>query len=436
MFPWIESEHQLGRAREIWHAALAAPFFAAKYAGMPAPMDWMQWRALPVLSRQELYDNAWPRTGTMLTVPPEGMIVTSTGGTSGMARYTVLTHAEWDRFCAEQARALALIGVGAKDRVANLLVAGSLWPSFLGGHEIIKRLGALHLPISANIPVETVLRFCREFQPTVMLSLPTLFVFLADLALRDAIRFPGLRLIAYAGEHMSPAVRAHLQHAFGAEVEIHALAYTSADAGLMGYQCRHCAPNAYHVPSDFQLIEVVDMERGRVAESGEEGELLVTNLARRSQPIVRYRIGDRGCYTGESCACGDRNPVLRLAGRAGDDFKLGGAYVAMAVVERAVETVSGRDGISPNYCLRIADEANRIALELVVEAGDPAAAAPHAETLVGALETAIPELGVARERGYLARLEARFVALGSLERSPVTGKVRHLHDLRVEEPAS
>ncbi|MBN2437969.1 MAG: AMP-binding protein [Deltaproteobacteria bacterium] len=433
MFEWVDENRRLARARELWRAARAAPFYGRKFAGCAEPEDWPHWRDVPLLSRQELYDNAWPRSRAMLTRPPEGMIVTSTGGTTGMARYTVLTHAEWDRFCDEQARALRLIGVGPSDRVANLLVAGSLWPSFLGGHEIIKRIGALHLPISANIPVENVLRFCREFQPTVMMSLPTLFIFLADLALKDGITFPELRLIGYAGEHMSPAVRAHVRHGLGGQVEIHALAYTSADAGLMGYQCTRCAPNEYHIPTAFQLIEVMDPERNRPAEPGETGELLVTNLARESLPILRYRIGDRGCFTGAACPCGDRNPLLRLAGRAGDDFKLGGAYIGMNTVEQSVEAVAGQSGISPNHTLVIADEGNRLALELRIEAGDPEAAAGCAVRVVTELETRIPELNVARSRDYLARLDVRFVALGSLERSPVTGKVRRLDDRRVEE---
>lgn len=433
MFECLDNDCGLERARALWRTAQAAPFYCRKYEGCAEPPDWSAWRALPPLTRRELYDNAWPRSEEMLTQPPEGMIVTSTGGTTGMARYTVLTHSEWDRFCDEQAKALRLIGVSPSDRVANLLVAGSLWPSFLGGHEIIKRIGALHLPISANIPVETVLRFCREFRPTVMMSLPTLFIFLADLALKDGITFPELRLIGYAGEHMSPAVRDHVRRGLGEQVEIHALAYTSADAGLMGYQCTRCAPNEYHVPTAFQLIEIMDMERDRPAGPGETGELLVTNLARRSQPIIRYRIGDRGCSTGVPCPCGDPNPLLRLAGRAGDDFKLGGAYISMGTVEQSVEAVAGLAGISPNHTLVLADEGNRLALELRVEAGDPAAAEERAGQVVDELEARIPELKVARAKEYLARLDVRFVPLGSLERSPVTGKVRRLEDRRVEE---
>ncbi|MDD2557667.1 MAG: AMP-binding protein [Desulfuromonadaceae bacterium] len=433
MFKYLDHHAQLARLRELWHTAQSTSFYQRKYADFSVPADWPSWQALPYLSRQELYDNAWPRTKDMLTCKPEGMIVTATGGTTGMARYSVLTHAEWDRFCDEQARALQLIGVSATDRVANLLVAGSLWPSFLGGHEIIKRIGALHLPISANIPVETILRFCREFQPTVMMSLPTLFIFLADLAIKNGITFPELRLIGYAGEHMSPAVRDHLRRGLGEQVEIHALAYTSADAGLMGYQCTRCAANEYHIPTAFQLIEIMDMERNCPAKTGESGELLVTNLARESQPLLRYRIGDQGCYTRQPCACGDRNPLLRLEGRAGDDFKLGGAYIGMQTIERAVETVAGQAGISPNHTLCIADEGNQLAFELLIEAGDPQAAADHAAQVATALEEQIPELKVARTKEYLARLEVRFVALGSLERSPTTGKVRRLDDRRVVE---
>lgn len=436
MFEHLNQQGQISRLRELWQTAQSTSFYREKYAACSAPADWQKWQALPILTRQELYDNAWPRTSGMLTCKPEGMIVTSTGGTTGMARYSVLTHAEWDRFCDEQARALRLIGVGSSDRVANLLVAGSLWPSFLGGHEIIKRIGALHLPISANIPIETILRFCREFQPTMMMSLPTLFIFLADLAIKEGITFPELKVVAYAGEHMSPAVRDHLRRGLGAHVEIHALAYTSADAGLMGYQCRHCAANEYHIPTAFQLLEVYDPEQARILPDGETGELLVSNLARESQPLIRYRIGDRGAYTGVPCPCGDKNPILTLAGRAGDDFKLGGAYVGMAMVEQAVEAAAAlakRGGISPNHTLRLADEGNQLALELLIEAGDPEAAKAHSAQVVEELEQRIPELKVARKMNYLARLDVCFVELGSLERSPVTGKVRRLDDQRVVE---
>ncbi|MEG1615939.1 MAG: hypothetical protein RR202_05405 [Bacteroidales bacterium] len=38
----------------------------------------------------------------------------------------------------------------------------------------------------------------------------------------------------------------------------------------------------------------------------------------------------------EKCVCGDPNPKFKLAGRAGEDFKLGGAYVSIDVFEKVV----------------------------------------------------------------------------------------------------
>ena len=193
----------------------------------------------------------------MLSRAVEGMMVISTGGSSGVARYTVMTYEEWDRFCDVQGAALELLGVGPNDRVANLFIAGSLWPSFIGVHEAIRRVGAVHLPISGNIPVESILRFCREFDPTVILSLPTAFVFLADHALKDGLTFPSLRLVGYGGEQMSAAAEAHVRRGMGPR-DVVALGYSSGDAGLMGYQCPHCAPGVYHLPTAFQYLEIVD----------------------------------------------------------------------------------------------------------------------------------------------------------------------------------
>src|SRR5919202_6733396 len=111
MFGHLAPAEAQARERAIYEAALAAPFYAAKYAGCAPPADAAAWRKLPLLTHQELYDNTYPRSTGMLTQPVAGMIVLSTGGTSGVARYTVMTHTEWDRFVATQAEAMRLLGV-------------------------------------------------------------------------------------------------------------------------------------------------------------------------------------------------------------------------------------------------------------------------------------------------------------------------------------
>ena len=430
MFAALSIDERWHRAFEVYRRALSSPFYSAKYEGSAAPHDEVSWRELPILSKQDLYDYAYPRSTAMLTQPLEGMIVSSTGGSTGVARYTLLTHQEWETFAGAQARAIQLLGVGPSDRVANLFIAGHLWPSFLGVHEAVKIMGAVHLPISANIPPEEIVRLCQEFDPSVMLSLPTLFVFLADIATRDNLAFPSLRLIGYAGEQMSEQAQQYVRSALKVD-DIKALAYSSADAGLMGYQCGHCGFATYHLPTDFQFIEILEPESRRPAAPGENGDLIVTNLARLSMPIIRYAIGDVGAFLPERCDCGDANPLFRLAGRAGDDFKLGGAYISMRVFDEALSAVG--HAVSLNYAVELEDIGNQMDVRLRVEAADPERARELEGQLRAAVEQRVPEIGVGQQMQYIRQFDIDFVALGTLPSSPITGKVQRLYDKRVVE---
>jgi phenylacetate-CoA ligase len=428
-FEHIDEEERISRAIGIYRRSLNAPFYKQKYQGIAPPSDAESWQSLPMLTHAEMLDIAFPRSTDMLTTALRGMMVVSTGGSTGTARYALLTHEEWDLFADVQARSFKLMGIAPEDRVANLFVAGHLWPSFLGVHEIIKKTGAIHLPISSNISVEEIMRLCVEFDPDVMLSLPTMFVLLADIAIRDHIHLPSLRLIGYSGEQMSVQAQQHVRSALGVK-EIRSLAYSSSDCGLMGYQCGRCGFGTYHVPTDFQYIEVVDPLTGRCLPDGEEGELLITNLGRTSMPIVRYLIGDVGTLLKEPCDCGDRNPLFRLAGRSGEDFKLGGGFISMNDFEESIGIFSG--SISMNFMVEIEDIANQVELRLTIESSDPDAARKTTEALREEIETRITEIPVGLKMNYIKNFDIRIVPLNTLPRNPNTGKVRKLYDHRVQ----
>jgi phenylacetate-CoA ligase len=430
----LSPDAALAAAVAVERVARTTPFYAAHLKGHPEPHDAASWRALPPLTRQDLFDNTYPRSTAMLSRPVEGMIVISTGGSTGVARYTVITYDEWDRFNEVQGAALALLGVGPSDRVANLFIAGSLWPSFIGVHETIRRVGAVHLPISGNIPVESILRFCQEFDPTVILSLPTAFVFLADHAMKDGLKFPSLRLVGYGGEQMSAEAEAHVRRGLGPR-DVAALGYSSGDAGLMGYQCPHCPPGVYHLPTGFQYLEIIDPLTGEACPPGQSGEIVVTNLARLSMPILRYRLGDVGAFLDGACVCGDANPRFRLDGRAGEDFKIGGALISMKAVDACVARFAGR--ISLNAMVELEDIGGQMAFRLHVEAADLDEAAACAPALREALCEAIPELAAGQKLGFITAVDIVPVRLGSLPRNPITGKAKRLNDLRIrkEDPA-
>lgn len=425
---YLNKEQQLSRAKEIFDIAKRSSYYAEKYKGIATPTDEQQWSDIPTLSRNDLYVNTYPATESMFTGALKGAFVSSTGGSTGVARTVVLSNDEWDDFCDKQAQAFALLGVKEEDVVANLFVAGHLWPSFLGVHEMVKRVNAVHLPISSNIAPDEIYRMCKQYKPTVMVSLPTMFVFLADLAKKDNYVFEGLRLIAYAGEQLSREAEAHVRKYLGVH-EIKALAYSSADCGIMGYQCSECGFGEYHLPSDFQMIEIVNPDTLDPVPDGETGEVIITNLRREFQPIIRYRIGDMASFNTAKCSCGDSNPVFRLAGRAGEDFKLGGAYISIDVFEQAVNEHS--DELSMNFQLTLEDVGNQMNVTVDIECSDIDSHSTAAHAVRTRLEELIPELKVGQELNFFKDFSVNLVPLGALPRNPITGKIRKIVDKRV-----
>ena len=180
---------------------------------------------------------------------------------------------------------------------------------------------------------------------------------------------------------MSEEAQRHVRGILG-DVQIKPLAYSSADAGLMGYQCEQAGFGTYHLPTDFQYVEILDPESHAPSPVGQLGEVVVTNLARRSMPIVRYQMGDLASWLDGPCACGDPNPLFRLAGRAGDDFKIGGGFIAMRVFDQALEAAGA--AVSLNYAVELEDVDNQMEIHLQVEAPDP----QQARALAGSIREA------------------------------------------------
>jgi phenylacetate-CoA ligase len=430
MFPHVNPGAWLGKALSVHRTALRTSFYAAKYTGVPVPADAGGWDAVPPLARHELAASGFPRSAGMLTRPLEGMMVLSSGGTTAPPVHAVLTYGEWEAACEAQAMALARLGVGPRDRVVNLFAAGGQWPPFLCLGEAVRRIGAVHLPVSATPFPEELLAALRDFEATVLLTLPSTGVLLADLALKRKLALPALRLIGWSGERIGSQAATHVRRSLGA-AEIRSAGYMTGEAGLLGYQCSSCAPSVYHVPTHLQYLEAVDPQTGRAVPAGTAGELLVTNLSRQAMPLVRYKIGDCGALPADACPCGDPNPLVRLDGRVGEDIRVGTVVLPVRPFEEAI--VQHARLMSPNFMLELVeDETGHAIVNLSVEAAEPDTAAALDGKLRRPLVAALSGLG----DGRVARMgEIRFVPLETLPRHPVTGRLRRIDDRRGATPA-
>jgi phenylacetate-CoA ligase len=88
--------------------------------------------------------------------------------------------------------------------------------------------------------------------------------------------------------------------------------YGSSEAVGLTFECKH---RQLHVNSDWYLLEPVDEHDQPVPPGQLSSAVLVTNLANRVQPLIRYRMGDRVTISPDPCPCGSPFPVIRVIGR-------------------------------------------------------------------------------------------------------------------------
>ena len=91
--------------------------------------------------------------------------------------------------------------------------------------------------------------------------------------------------------------------------------YGGRDAGFIAHEC---PPAACTSPPRI-LSSRSSISGARQVPHGEAGEIVVTHLATRDFPFIRYRTGDIGVLDSRACACGRGLPLIKeIQGRSTD----------------------------------------------------------------------------------------------------------------------
>jgi phenylacetate-CoA ligase len=91
--------------------------------------------------------------------------------------------------------------------------------------------------------------------------------------------------------------------------------YGGRDAGFIAHEC---PAGGMHITAEDIVVELVGGDDLPVPD-GQVGEIVVTHLATRDFPFVRYRTGDMAVMGTEPCVCGRGLPTLReIQGRSTD----------------------------------------------------------------------------------------------------------------------
>jgi len=104
-------------------------------------------------------------------------------------------------------------------------------------------------------------------------------------------------------ETLSDSQREVIRRAFGCAT------FNQYGCGEMAVFAADCPRGGLHLSPDYGIMEVLD-ESGEPAPLGQPGTLVCTGLANRSQPFIRYRLGDIGALSERACSCGSALPLL------------------------------------------------------------------------------------------------------------------------------
>lgn len=187
------------------------------------------------------------------------------------------------------------------------------------------RAFTIHRPIAEILPM------AAAFSPTVLYGFPG---HLARLAVEAGGRLRP-RLIFTSGEVLDPATRRTIEAGLGAPVLD---VYGCTEIKEIAWQCAE--RGAYHLNADWIVVEALP-DVG--ADPAQGGRLLLTSLANRAMPLLRYDIGDTGIVLEERCPCGRGLPMIRpTLGRSVDYLALpDGRTLAPYSLTCAVEAIDG-----------------------------------------------------------------------------------------------
>lgn len=150
------------------------------------------------------------------------------------------------------------------------------------------------------------------------------------LDMRDV--FASYEAVIFGGEPLSTRLAGVL-----ARWGVKPLQIGSACDALVSYECREA--DGLHVWEDQVVAECLDPETGMEVPDGGRGELVITSIMDRTDPLVRFRGGDLVEFTRRPCRCGRTHARFKILGRLGDEVVVDGHVLLPRDIWDAIENV-------------------------------------------------------------------------------------------------
>jgi phenylacetate-CoA ligase len=269
--------------------------------------------ALPLLTKADIRAH----TAQMKHRQARGLARFNTGGSSGEPLVFFIGNERVSHDVAAKWRATRWWGVDIGD--PEIVVWGS--PIELGAQDRMRRwrdrlMRTELLPAfeMSERRLDGFIERIRARRPRMLFGYPSALSHIADHAGKRGVAMDdlGIRVAFCTSERLYDHQRATIERVFGCRV---ANGYGGRDAGFIAHEC---PVGGMHLTAEDVIVELIGTD-GRPVPDGQPGEIVVTHLATRDFPFVRYRTGDVAVLSTARCPCGRGLPMLaEIQGRSTD----------------------------------------------------------------------------------------------------------------------
>jgi len=206
-------------------------------------------------------------------------------------------------------------------------------------------------------PLPRLVAELNAYRPAYVASYPTLLAQLADEQRAGRLQLAPTCLWS-GGECLAPSTAKAIERAFGCPLINE---YGASECMSIAFGCRE---GWLHVNADWVILEAVESDYRPTPPGQPSHTVLLTNLANRVQPVLRYDLGDSVLVKPERCACGSPLPAIRAEGRHDDVLALTSADGrTVSILPLALTTVI-EDAAAVHHFQVVQQAPDRLALRL------------------------------------------------------------------------
>lgn len=318
----VRAEQLLQLKKILTHSYASCPFYQSRFKSLGLrPTDLLELEDLhrfPILTKRDIQEN---RDSIVSTQVEKSMLIKNqTGGSTGEPVSFFLDKNRLQSRTAATRRHDRWAGLNVGDKVALIWGAPIDRPKWsLKGYFRSCLFGApLYLDTAclSSVKFNSFNNELKRFRPKIIQAYSKSLALFAQYLDENKISAYQPESIITSAEMLSSQDRILIERVFGAPVFNR---YGCREVSLIASECNQ--HNGLHIMAEGLYIEI--LQGDKLAQPGEVGRVIVTDLLNYAMPLIRYEIGDLAALDNSLCKCGRGLPRLKYIEGRSTEFIVG-----------------------------------------------------------------------------------------------------------------